>query len=84
MEKNNELQSIRKKLNQLVKVIKNPREWNSELASYGEVKELETRIEEVEKISHEPQDYKEKCEAMEKKIHDLEKEVKKILYVIGK
>ena len=33
---------------------------------------LKMKIEALEKLSHEPQNYKEKCEAMEKRIERLE------------
>ena len=36
---------------------------------------LERRIEELEKLAHEPQNYKEKCDAMEIRIQALENEL---------
>jgi len=36
---------------------------------------LEKRIEELEKLAHEPQNYKEKCDAMEIRIQALENEL---------
>ena len=47
------------------------------------IKKLERKIEELEKKSHEPQNYKEKCDEMEERIEALEKSVKEILYIIG-
>ena len=34
--------------------------------------ELEKRIQDLEKLSHEPQNYRQKCEEMEKRIDKLE------------
>ena len=48
------------------------------------IKRLEKRIEELEELPHEPQNYKEKCDDMEKRIDALEKSVKEILYIIGR
>ena len=39
------------------------------------VMKLEKRISELEAIAHEPQNYKEKCDAMEERIEALEKKV---------
>ena len=36
---------------------------------------LEKRITELEEIAHEPQNYKEKCDAMEARIEALEEEI---------
>jgi hypothetical protein len=47
-------------------------------------RKLKTQIRELEKNSHEPQNYKKKCDEMEERIGGLEREVKKILYAIGK
>jgi len=85
--KQNQLYSIKqleKKLKSLKKVIKDPDKYNSGLASVDKVSEMETRIGELEKNSHEPQNYREKCDEMEERIEGLEREVKKILYAIGK
>ena len=38
-----------------------------------QLKELKTRIAVLEDIAHEPQNYKEKCDKMEKRIEALEK-----------
>ena len=78
------IKQLERKLKSLKKVISNPENYNSGLASIGRVSEIETRIEELEKNSHEPQNYREKCDEMENRIEGLEKEVKKILYAIGK
>ena len=78
------INQLERKLKSLKKVISNPENYNSGLASIGRVSEIETRIEELEKNSHEPQNYREKCDEMENRIEGLEKEVKKILYAIGK
>jgi len=78
------IKQLERKLKSLKKVISNPENYNSGLASIGRVSEIETRIEELEKNSHEPQNYREKCDEMEGRIDGLEKEVKKILYAIGK
>ena len=45
---------------------------------------IDDRVKEVEKLSHEPQNYKEKCDEMEVRIEALEKSVKDILYIIGR
>jgi peptidoglycan hydrolase CwlO-like protein len=39
------------------------------------VMKLEKRITELEEIAHEPQNYKEKCDAMEARIEALEEEL---------
>ena len=39
------------------------------------IKKLEHKIEELEKKSHEPQNYKEKCDEMEKRIEALEEKI---------
>ena len=39
------------------------------------VMKLEKRISELEAIAHEPQNYKEKCDAMEARIEALEEEI---------
>ena len=39
------------------------------------VRKLEKRISELEAIAHEPQNYKEKCDAMEVRIEALEEEI---------
>ena len=78
------IKQLERKLKSLKKVIQDPENYNSGLASIDRVSEIETRIEELEKNSHEPQNYREKCDEMENRIEGLEKEVKKILYAIGK
>ena len=45
---------------------------------------LKKRIKKLEKLAHEPQNYKEKCDEMEKRIDGLEKSVKEALYILGK
>ncbi len=39
------------------------------------VMKLEKRIAELEEMAHEPQNYKEKCDAMEARIEALEEEI---------
>ena len=39
------------------------------------VLKLEQRIDQLEKMAHEPQNYKEKCDAMEARIEALEEEL---------
>jgi len=78
------IKQLEKKLKSLKKVIQDPDNYNSGLVSTDRVLEIETRIEDLEKNSHEPQNYREKCDEMESRIDGLEKEVKKILYAIGK
>ena len=39
------------------------------------IKKLERQIEELEKISHEPQNYKKKCNEMEKRIEAIEEKI---------
>ena len=78
------IKQLESKLKNLKKAILDPDQYNIGLASKDRISELETRIEELEKNSHEPQNYKEKCDKMEGRIEELEKEVKKILYAIGK
>ncbi len=78
------IKQLERKLKSLKKVIQDPENYNSGLASIDRVSEIETRIGELEKNSHEPQNYREKCDEMENRIEGLEKEVKKILYAIGK
>ena len=39
------------------------------------IKELKGRIKDLEDIAHEPQNYKKKCDEMEKRIEALEKKV---------
>ena len=39
------------------------------------IKKLERQIEELEKISHEPQNYKKKCYDMEKRIEAIEEKI---------
>ena len=46
--------------------------------------ELEQRVEELEKLSHEPQNYKQKCEEMEERIDHLENELNMMRYRIDK
>ena len=48
------------------------------------IKKLEKRIKELEELSLEPQNYKEKCDEMEKRIDAIEKSVKEALYILGK
>ena len=38
--------------------------------------QLDKRLDSVEKLSHEPQNYKKKCEEMERRIEKIEKELK--------
>jgi ribosome assembly protein YihI (activator of Der GTPase) len=38
--------------------------------------QLVERIEKVESLSHEPQNYKDKCDEMEKRINTLERKIK--------
>ena len=78
------IKQLEKKLKSLKKVIQDPDNYNSGLVSTDRVLEIETRIEDLEKNSHEPQNYREKCDEMESRIDGLESEVKKILYAIGK
>ena len=40
--------------------------------AYYEIEQLEKRVIELEKLSHEPQNYREKCEEMEERIDKLE------------
>ena len=40
--------------------------------TYFTINELEERVMELEKLSHEPQNYREKCEQMEERIDKLE------------
>ena len=40
--------------------------------TYYEIDQLEKRVMELEKLSHEPQNYREKCEEMEERIDKLE------------
>ena len=40
--------------------------------TYFTINELEERVVELEKLSHEPQNYREKCEQMEERIDKLE------------
>ena len=40
--------------------------------TYYTIQELEERVVELEKLSHEPQNYREKCEQMEERIDKLE------------
>jgi archaellum component FlaC len=40
------------------------------------IEAIDERVKEVEKQSHEPQNYKKKCDAMEKKIEKLERRIK--------
>ena len=42
-------------------------------------KSLEKRISDLEELSHEPQNYREKCEEMEKRIEHLEKTLKEFM-----
>ena len=37
---------------------------------------IDERVKEVEKFSHEPQNYKKKCDEMEKRIEKLERQIK--------
>ena len=78
------IKQLEKKLKSLKKVMQDPDNYNSGLVSTDRVLEIETRIEDLEKNSHEPQNYREKCDEMESRIDGLESEVKKILYAIGK
>ena len=39
------------------------------------IKRIQERVEELEKKSHEPQNYKEKCDEMEKRIEVLEEKI---------
>ena len=48
------------------------------------INQLRSRIKKLEILAREPQNYKEKCDEMEKRIEALEKSVKEILYVIGR
>ena len=40
------------------------------------VEAMEERLKEVEKLAHEPQNYREKCDEMEKKINRLERRLR--------
>ncbi len=40
--------------------------------------QLDERLKEVERNSHEPQNYREKCEALEKRIEELERQVERM------
>ena len=42
----------------------------------GMIDQLDERLKEVEKNSHEPQNYKKKCDEMEKRIIKLEKRLR--------
>ena len=48
------------------------------------IKKLEQQIEELEKKSHEPQNYKEKCDEMEKRIEALEEATLRLVKKIYK
>ena len=48
------------------------------------INQLRSRVKKLEKLAHEPQNYKEKCDDMEVRIEALEKSVKEILYIIGR
>jgi|TARA_R100000049_G_C1903842_1_gene53085 archaellum component FlaC len=43
------------------------------------VEAIDERLKEVEKLSHEPQSYKDKCDEMERKINRLEKKLKVLI-----
>ena len=45
---------------------------SSKRGTYYEIDQLEKRVIELEKLSHEPQNYREKCEEMEERIDRLE------------
>ena len=45
---------------------------SSKKVTYYEIDQLEKRVIELEKLSHEPQNYREKCEEMEERIDKLE------------
>ena len=45
---------------------------SSKRGTYYEIDQLEKRVIELEKLSHEPQNYREKCEEMEERIDKLE------------
>ena len=47
------------------------------------INQLRSRVKKIEKLAHEPQNYKEKCDDMEVRIEALEKSVKEVLYIIG-
>jgi peptidoglycan hydrolase CwlO-like protein len=48
------------------------------------IKRLEKKVRKLDELSHEPQNYKKKCDEMEKRIDALEKSVKEALYILGK
>ena len=45
---------------------------SSKRGTYYEIDQLEKRVMELEKLSHEPQNYRKKCEEMEERIDKLE------------
>ena len=40
------------------------------------IEQIDERVKEVEKLSHEPQSYRKKCDEMEKRIKKLEQKLK--------
>ena len=43
------------------------------------IEQIDERVKEVEKLSHEPQNYRKKCDEMEKRIKKLEQKLKTII-----
>ena len=50
--------------------------------TYNAIHQLEERIIELEKLSHEPQNYRKKCEEMEERIDEMEERIDKLEAVI--
>ena len=44
----------------------------------GSIQEQQTQIENLDKFAHEPQNYKDKCDEMEKRIIELEKKLEEL------
>ncbi len=69
---------VLKKYQDVKKVISNPDKWNVNIASRERMDIAYDRLDKLEEWSHEPQNYKTRCEIMEKRIVELEKELDRV------
>jgi len=77
--KGKETSRLNRRVEDIKKVISDPDVWNVNIASRNRMDEVELRLKKLEKIAHEPQDYKERCEEMEKRLDRIEKKFNEVI-----
>ena len=69
---------VLKRYQDVKKVISDPDKWNVNIASRERMDIAYDRLDKLEEWSHEPQNYKTQCEAMEKRIEELEEKLGRV------